>query len=81
MEATPNDTGVVIEVDGRRVAVFNIHPDDYPYQPFQLLDIPYYGQPGLDTAEQAVRAAQATRGKPCACCWRTSKAPPAPTPR
>jgi endonuclease/exonuclease/phosphatase family metal-dependent hydrolase len=61
--ATPNDTGVVIEVDGRRVAVFNIHPDDYPYQPFQLLGIPYYGQPGLDTAEQAVRVAKETRGE------------------
>jgi exodeoxyribonuclease-3 len=63
VDATPNDTGVIIEVDGRRVAVFNIHPDDYPYQPFQLLGIPYDGQPGLETAEQAVRAAEETRGE------------------
>ena len=63
VEATPNDTGVIIDVDGRRVAVFNIHPDDYPYQPFQLLGIPYDGQPRLETAEQAVRAAQEARGE------------------
>lgn len=59
---TPNDTGVILDVDGRRVAVFNVHPDDYPYQPFQLLGIPYDGQPGLNTAAQAVRAAEETRG-------------------
>jgi endonuclease/exonuclease/phosphatase family metal-dependent hydrolase len=63
VRGTPNDTGVIIDVDGRRVAVFNIHLDDYPYQPFQLLGIPYDGQPRLETAEQAVRAAQETRGE------------------
>jgi endonuclease/exonuclease/phosphatase family metal-dependent hydrolase len=63
VQGTPEDTGVIIDVHGRRVAVFNIHPDDYPYQPFQLLGIPYHGQPRLETAEQAVRAAQETRGE------------------
>jgi endonuclease/exonuclease/phosphatase family metal-dependent hydrolase len=63
LQGTPNDTGVIIDVDGRRVAVFNIHPDDYPYQPFQLLGIPYDGQPGLETPDQAVLAAEETRGE------------------
>lgn len=63
VKGTPNDTGVIIDVDGRRVAVFNIHPDDYPYQPFQLLGIPYDGQPRLETPDQAVLAAEETRGE------------------
>ncbi len=63
VQGTPNDAGVIVDVDGRRLAVFNIHPDDYPYQPFQLLGIPYDGQPALETAEQAVLAAQETRGE------------------
>jgi endonuclease/exonuclease/phosphatase family metal-dependent hydrolase len=58
----PNDTGVLVEVDGRRIAVFNLHLNDFPYQPFQLLGIPYYYQPRLRTAEEAVRAARAARG-------------------
>src|SRR5262245_51772576 len=33
--ATPNDTGVKIDVDGRSVYAFNIHLDDSPYQPYQ----------------------------------------------
>jgi endonuclease/exonuclease/phosphatase family metal-dependent hydrolase len=63
VQGTPNDAGVIVDVHGRRLAVFNIHPDDYPYQPFQLLGIPYDGQPALETAEQAVLAAQETRGE------------------
>jgi endonuclease/exonuclease/phosphatase family metal-dependent hydrolase len=49
-------------VDGRRLGVFNIHPTDYPYQPYQLLDIPYGEAPFLDTAAEAVAAAAAARG-------------------
>ena len=43
----PNDLGVVVEVEGRRLHVFNIHNTDYPYQPYQLLGIPYGDQPSL----------------------------------
>ncbi len=39
--ATPNDLGVTITVEGRQLAVFNIHLDDAPYQPYQLLNIEY----------------------------------------
>jgi len=61
-KATPNDTGVEIMVDGRKVQVFNIHLDDSPYQPYQLLGIEYGDFPFLKTAEEAVKAAAATRG-------------------
>ena len=60
-KATKNDTGVTLEVDGRKVHVFNIHLDDSPYQPYQLLDIPYGDAPFFKTAEEAVAAAQKTR--------------------
>lgn len=57
-----NDLGVVLDVDGRRVAVINIHLTDYPYQPYQLLDIAYGDAPPLATEHEAMAAAQAARG-------------------
>ena len=62
LRSTPNDLGVVVDVKGQRVAVFNIHPTDFPYQPFQLLRIPYGDAPFLETAGQAERAAAEARG-------------------
>lgn len=61
-KATANDLGVEIDVEGRKVAVFNIHLTDYPYQPYQLLKIEYGAAPYLTTAEQAVTAARDARG-------------------
>jgi endonuclease/exonuclease/phosphatase family metal-dependent hydrolase len=61
-KATPHDTGIAIDVKGRRVQVFNIHLDDSPYQPYQLLGIGYGAHPALKTAPDAIRAAKATRG-------------------
>jgi len=61
-KATPNDLGVRIEVDGRPVQVFNIHLDDSPYQPYQLLGIEYGAFPFLKTADEAIAAAKQTRG-------------------
>ena len=60
--ATPNDLGVSIDVDGRKVHVFNIHLDDAPYQPYQLLNIEYGPFPYLKTAEEAIASATDTRG-------------------
>lgn len=60
--ATPNDLGVTIDMNGRKLAVFNIHLDDAPYQPYQLLEIEYGPFPFLKTAEDAVKAAVETRG-------------------
>lgn len=59
---TPNGLGVIVDVDGRRIAVFNIHATDFPYQPYQLLGIPYGDAPFLRTAAQAEQAAAAARG-------------------
>ena len=61
-DPTPNDLGVKLDVDGRDVYAFNIHLDDSPYQPYQLLDIPYGGAPFIETEEQAIRWAEETRG-------------------
>jgi endonuclease/exonuclease/phosphatase family metal-dependent hydrolase len=60
--ATPNDLGVAIDVDGRRVYAFNIHLTDYPYQPYQLAGIPYGPAPFLHTGAEAASAAAAARG-------------------
>jgi exodeoxyribonuclease-3 len=61
-KATSNDLGVEIDVEGRKVAIFNIHLTDYPYQPYQLLKIEYGAAPYLKTADEAVAAAKAARG-------------------
>jgi endonuclease/exonuclease/phosphatase family metal-dependent hydrolase len=59
---TPHGLGLIVDVGGRRIAVFNIHATDYPYQPYQLLGIPYGQAPYLQTAAQAVQAAAEARG-------------------
>jgi exodeoxyribonuclease III len=59
---TPNSLGASIEVEGRKVQVFNIHLDDSPYQPYQLLGIEYGDFPFLKTEAEAIAAAAATRG-------------------
>jgi len=61
-KAMPNDTGVEITVDGRMVHAYNIHLDDSPYQPYQLLGIEYGDSPFLKTADEAVKAAAEARG-------------------
>jgi exodeoxyribonuclease III len=61
-DPTANDLGVEIDVDGRSVYAFNVHLDDSPYQPYQLLDIEYGGAPFIDTESQAIRFARQTRG-------------------
>jgi len=58
---TSNDLGVRLDVGGRIVYVFNIHPTDYPYQPYQLLNIPYEAQPPVSSSAGAVRYARRTR--------------------
>lgn len=60
--ATTNDLGVEIDVQGRKVAVFNIHLTDFPYQPYQLLNIEYGTAPYLKTEDEAIAAARAARG-------------------
>jgi len=60
--ASPNDLGVPLDVNGRTVWIFNIHLDDEPYQPYQLLDIEYGPAPFIKTEAEAVTFATETRG-------------------
>jgi exodeoxyribonuclease-3 len=60
--ASPNDLGVPLDVDGKTVWVFNIHHDDEPYQPYQLLGIEYGPAPYIKTEAEAVKFANETRG-------------------
>lgn len=61
-KATPNDLGVPIDVNGRTVYAFNIHLDDSPYQPYQIVGIEYGSAPFVKTEAEAVRFAEETRG-------------------
>lgn len=56
--------GARIEVPGyANVWAFNTHFAHAPYQPFQLLGIPYADAPFLNTAEEAIAAAAEARAK------------------
>lgn len=61
-EASANDLGVKIDMDGKEIVAFNLHLDDAPYQPYQLLSIEYGPYPFLKTADEAVLSAVETRG-------------------
>jgi endonuclease/exonuclease/phosphatase family metal-dependent hydrolase len=56
------DFGVVIDIDGRHVAVFNVHLADFPYQPYQLTNIEYGDAPMLLDEASAIAAAAEARG-------------------
>jgi exodeoxyribonuclease III len=60
--ASPNDLGVPIDVNGKSVWIFNIHHDDEPYQPYQLLGIEYGPAPFIKTEAEAIGFADETRG-------------------
>lgn len=60
--ASPNDLGVPLDVNGKTVWIFNIHLDDEPYQPYQLLGIEYGPAPFIKTEAEAVTFATETRG-------------------
>ncbi|MCX7305137.1 MAG: endonuclease/exonuclease/phosphatase family protein [Hyphomicrobiales bacterium] len=63
VKPTKDDLGVSIDVDGRIVYVFSVNLDDAPYQPYQLLNIEYGAAPFFKTADEAIKAAEETRGK------------------
>jgi exonuclease III len=61
---TPTKFGAALELtSGRRVWLFNVHFTHTPYQPYQLLNIPYHNAPAIKTADEAVAAARMARGK------------------
>lgn len=48
---------------GEEVLVFNLHLSHAPYQPYQLLGIPYANAPFLKTEAQAIASAEKARGR------------------
>lgn len=61
--STPKKWGVKLALpSGRRMYAFNVHLAHSPYQPYQLLRIPYGGAPFITTEAEAIRAAQESRG-------------------
>lgn len=64
VSATPKRWGAELKLpSGRRMYAFNAHLAHSPYQPYQLLGIPYGDAPFLSTAAEAVRSASEARGK------------------
>jgi endonuclease/exonuclease/phosphatase family metal-dependent hydrolase len=60
---TPNKWGVLVRTrDAGEVWMFNAHLMHAPYQPYQLLNIPYADAPFIRTAEEAVAEARKARG-------------------
>lgn len=59
----PGKWGVTIRLpSGREVWMFNAHLSHAPYQPYQLLGIPYANAPFIKTADEAVSEARKARG-------------------
>ena len=60
---TPAKWGVLVRLDsGKEVWMFNAHLMHAPYQPYQLLKIPYGNGRFIKTAEEAVDEARKARG-------------------
>lgn len=60
---SPGRHGAVIRLPGgREVHLFNAHLNHAPYQPYQLLGIPYANAPFITTADAAVDEARKARG-------------------
>lgn len=62
VDHSPKKWGAAIELpSGKRVWLFNAHFAHAPYQPYQLLKIPYADAPFISTAVEAVAAARNAR--------------------
>lgn len=62
--STANKWGAKIQyADDRKLVFFNAHFPASPYQPYQLLKIPYGDAPFIDTEEQAIEWATRARGE------------------
>jgi len=59
---TPLKWGIRVNCNERPFWMFNAHFAYMPYQPFQLLKIPYENAPFLDTEEEAIESAKNSRG-------------------
>ena len=55
--------GVRLRLDsGHELYVFNVHLPAAPYQPYQLLGIPYKDAPFIETEREAIASAEGARG-------------------
>jgi exonuclease III len=64
VDQTRKKWGAAVELpSGRRVWLFNAHFMHTPYQPYQLLKIPYNDAPFIETEQQAISEARAARGR------------------
>ncbi len=61
-KATAHDLGVPLEVEGRKVWLFNLHLDDSPYQPYQAMGIEYGAAPFTKDPKELARFSAETRG-------------------
>lgn len=62
VDHTPKKWGAKLELpSGRHVWLFNAHFSHAPYQPYQLLNIPYADAPFIKTSEEAVSEAKKAR--------------------
>ncbi|MBI2421510.1 MAG: endonuclease/exonuclease/phosphatase family protein [Candidatus Hydrogenedentes bacterium] len=60
---TPNKQGAELRLpSGDAFYLFNVHLFHAPYQPYQLLDIPYEDAPFLHTKKELIDAAEVARG-------------------
>lgn len=60
---TPNKWGAKLALpSGRHVWLFNAHLPSSPYQPYQLLKIPYNDEPFVDNGPAAIKEAHRARG-------------------
>lgn len=60
---TPGKWGASVRLpSGRKAWMFNVHLSHAPYQPYQLLNIPYANAPFIKTAAEAVSEAGKARG-------------------
>ncbi|BBE72577.1 endonuclease/exonuclease/phosphatase family protein [Oharaeibacter diazotrophicus] len=60
--ATAHDLGVPLDVEGRKVWLFNLHLDDSPYQPYQAMGIEYGAAPFTKDPKELARFSAETRG-------------------
>ncbi len=75
---TPAGWGVRVNLQGGGAFfIFNAHLNYRPYQPYQILHIPYEDDPFLDTEAEAVQAARTARAAQVESLLRDTRAAPA----
>lgn len=61
IHSTEKYKGIIIKVQNNNIGVFNIHLTDEPYQPFQILNIPYGDYSFISSEQEAINQANLAR--------------------